>query len=160
MDSLPVGEEGVPEAHGGGPVEVDIALLKLTRELEPRRFAERCVVRRPGLVVAGLPYRYAKAISRCTAATAYLYTSEDIVGGSRVRNTGLLYLMNLLGKKQLRDVVDELDSIGLILVVGPGAGEVATVLGERCGAAGLSVDDCSIDWLLLMAEARVRRYSA
>ncbi|MCE4628219.1 MAG: hypothetical protein F7C34_03615 [Desulfurococcales archaeon] len=155
-----MGEEGVPEAHGGEPVRIGIVLLKLHRELEPKRFAEECAVARPGLVVAGLPSRYEGLVSMCTAATAYLYTSEDVVSGSRVRNIGLLYLMNLLGKKQLRDVVEELDSIGLVLVVGLGADEAAKTLSGKCGATAVPVGGCNTGWLLQMAEARVRRYSA
>jgi len=69
-------------------------------------------------VVAGVPE--GASIDACTVAVAYLHALEARARGSRVRSLPLLFLMELLGYRQVRDVVEAVNNspLGLIVVVG------------------------------------------
>ncbi|MCE4625302.1 MAG: hypothetical protein F7C35_05505 [Desulfurococcales archaeon] len=162
-----MGEEGVREAiigvlEGDKPLlSVPFQVLELHDPMEPRVFVSSCIPPRGrDVIVAGLPRRLGEAVSQCTIQAAYTYVAEDLAGGrSRVKNRDILFLMNLLGVKQVRDVVEKIDSVELVVIVGPGARRVARNLSARCQAREVEPPSCNAEWLTLMARGRLRRYT-
>ena len=66
-------------------------------------------------IVAGIPKGV--TVDACMVAVAYLHSLEARARGSRVRSLSLLFLMELLGAPQVRDVVEKVESEGIGLVV-------------------------------------------
>ena len=139
-----------------------VRLLELEESWSPKDFTVKCLPHAGGgVIVAGLPRRFYNLLSECTLLTALAYTAEERVqGGGRIRNTGLLFLAGLLGKKQARDVVDEIDKVDIIVIAGLDENAVvkaSTRLSRACKARPLALPPCSLKWLEEMASARLRR---
>ncbi|MEM4511947.1 MAG: hypothetical protein QXK97_01410, partial [Acidilobaceae archaeon] len=74
----------------------------------------------------------------CKLALSYLYALEERVIGSRVKKTPILILMNLLGVKQVRDVVERVGEARAVVALGLDPG-VSSVLIEVLKTVGYSV---------------------
>lgn len=113
------------------------------------------------MIVAGLPRRFYSVLSECTLLTALAYTAEErVLGEARIRNTGLLFLASLLGKRQARDVVAEIDRVDVIILAGleeHALVEASARLSRACKARPLDPPPCNTEWLEEMAFARLRR---
>ena len=113
------------------------------------------------MIVAGLPRRFHSVLSKCTLLTALVYTAEErVLGNARIRNTGLLFLASLLGKRQASEVVAEIDRVDTIILAGLGEHavvEASTRLSRACKARLLDPPPCNLEWLEKMAFARLRR---
>jgi len=156
-----MGEEGVRAlVEGGVGLRVEHALVVVEGSLDPEDFVERCARRfeREGLIVAGLPGGLSSVVSSCAVQAAYTYTAEDIVFGTRVRNRSLLFLMNLLGYGQVRDVINYINNVKIIIVVGPGSISVARIIASECGGRVTHPPECRVEILTRMARARLERY--
>jgi len=99
--------------------KIHVVALK-ARGVTPEAVAEAATrhVKCGFTVVAGLPE--GAHIDACTAAVAYLHALEARARGSRVKSLPLLFLMELLGYRQVRDVVEAVNTapLSLIVVVG------------------------------------------
>ena len=92
-------------------------------------------------IVVGIPKGV--TIDACSIAVAYLHSLEARVRGSRVRSLSLLFLMELLGAPQVRDVVEKVESegIGLVAVASLDPECIQRAL-KMIGATGRGVGGC------------------
>ena len=162
-----MGEERVREAiigvleGGKSLLSIPLQVLELSEPMEPQVFVSSCIPPRGrGVIVAGLPRRLRESVSHCTIQAAYTYVAEDLVGRrSRVKNSDILFLMNLLGVKQVRDVVEKIDSVEIVIIAGPEAEKVARHVSTRCRAREVEPPPCNAEWLTIMARGRLKRYT-
>jgi len=66
-------------------------------------------------LLVGLPE---DTINPCSLALAYLYTIEDMEMGTRIKNKAILFLANLLGLSQARDVIEAIKKCKGIALIG------------------------------------------
>jgi hypothetical protein len=165
VGGVPLGEDGVQKADRGGlevRPSITVKLLRLKHTLDAEHFVEECMPPSGGILVVGVPGRFQARLTLCTVEAAYIYTAEDITSGSRIKNRAILYLMNLLGLKQARDVVEAVDTVDYIIIIGTEPGkmdEAARYVSRRCGAVSWEPPHCNIEELAEMAVARLERFS-
>lgn len=114
-----------------GWVIVEVAIANLDHPVDAGLIAE--LSKDYEEILVGLPEG---SVSPCSLALAYLYTLEDLRSGSRVKSKAILFLMNLLGLKQVRDVVETVRECRVIAVVGE-EGAPARVLEDVLTRMGL-----------------------
>ncbi len=160
-----MGEERVREAliRGleGSILDIPVLLVKLGRPLDAEYLVRSCMPNLKGVIVAGLPTSLEGARKRCALQTAYLYFVEDRMQGSRVRNDNILFLMNLLGYKQTRDVVEHVRDVDVVAILGVDkeiVRKAARFVAARCDGKIVEPEGCDPDYLLYMSSARIRRF--
>jgi|GEM_PF-835351 len=139
--------------------EVEVLSIELEKPVDVGEVATRVKRERP--IIVGLPF---KGLDACSLGISYLYTMEDLILGSRVRNKAILFLMNLLGFKQVRDVVDNIKYSHLIIAIGF-KGEVRDNIKDILGELGISYEEkidleyvkCSIDSLENITVKRIEK---
>jgi len=108
-------------------------------------------------IVAGLPKDV--YVDPCMAGVAYMHSLEAYARGSRVRSLPLLFLMELLGYRQVRDVVEAVsgEHVGTVVIVGLDRDCVRRAASEiREGRVNLA-DTCNIHSLSSMVSRSVLR---
>jgi len=153
-----MGEEGVREALRRDIADVfpEFTVLRLREPMSPDDFLHRCVaLAREATIMAGVPKGYGEKLTKCTIVAALAYTAEDIVQGSRIRNKSILFLINLLGKKQIKDIINEINNIYYIIIIN----KYIEKIKEICGGDVTEIKECNEEWLLEMSGARIRRYA-
>ncbi|MCX8195469.1 MAG: hypothetical protein N3F67_00055 [Acidilobaceae archaeon] len=137
---------------GGGRLEVLRVMFDEPLRARPLRSPNESVL------MAGLP----RSVSPCAAALAYLYVLEDLQMGARVKNRSILFVMNLLGLKQIKDVIESVAEFRSIVVVGPERG-VSSSLAEISAELGMELalsqepPHCSIEELERITSQRTDR---
>jgi hypothetical protein len=163
MGGIPLGEEGVRASNERGleaSPSLVIRVFRLPQEIEAERFISECVNRIEGALVVGLPERFYTRLSLCALKAAFLYTAEDLVIGTRIRNKAILFLMNLLGLRQARDVVEAVDTVFFVVVIAFDedlAERTSKFLERSCGALEIKPPECNVNVLADMAAARLSR---
>ncbi len=109
----------------------------------------------------GLP---GESYDPCSLSLAYLYTLEEAQMESRVRNRAILFLMNLMGLKQVRDVVEKVEEARAIALIGLGdlTGKLEDVVKTFNIEVGEAHTDfkpapCEVDSLEHITLARLQR---
>lgn len=139
-----------------GWTNIELAVAKLDRVEKANLIAE--LAKQYEDIVVGLP---SDSVNPCSLALAYLYTLEDLKFGSRVRNKAILFLMNLLGLNQVKDVVESVSECRAVAVIGLPNGARATLFNilTRMGITGYSVrvekPECAVSELVEVTLSRV-----
>ncbi|MCS7107265.1 MAG: hypothetical protein NZ902_04080 [Acidilobaceae archaeon] len=130
-----------------------------------RLFLERPIPPRPlrssmdHVLIAGLP----REVDPCSAILAYMYVTEDVLLGTKVKNKSLLFAMNILGLKQTKEVVEGVTEFLSVVVAGPEgkASEALEEVRQQLGADFIDVRydsfSCSPEELERITRERVER---
>lgn len=109
-------------------------------------------------VIAALP---GEPMSMCEAAVGLLHALDSKYRGSRVRSTPILFIMEVLGYRQVRDVVERVRSPDYLVVasISMDCFSTALTLARSLPGAGapVSVEECDLEGLARRTTASVRR---
>lgn len=137
---------------------VEVVLVNLAESVDAAMVAE--LSKTVNELLVGLPEGTG---GPCSLALAYLYTIEDLEVGSRIKSRPILFLANLLGLSQVRDVVEtvrECKTLALIGAPGGPRGAIVEVL-NRLGIKDYDIRyeeaECTVEELERITLSRVHK---
>ncbi|MCE4608840.1 MAG: hypothetical protein F7C36_00455 [Desulfurococcales archaeon] len=141
-------------------IEIGIEVLSLKNSYDPEEFVKKCVST-SDLIIAGIPARMLQNLTICSIALAYTYTIEDELLNDRIKNHNLRFIANLLGARQVADVIKEIDRVEKVIIVGPPeqVKKAALTIAEICGGEVETIEECSGDSLWSITSKRIERLS-
>ncbi len=141
-------------------IEIGVEVLSLKSSYDPEEFVKKCVSTND-LVIAGIPSRLSQNLTTCSIALAYTYTIEDELLNDRIKNRNLRFIANLLGLRQVADVVQEIDRVEKVIIVGPPeqVRKASLSIIEICGGDVEILEECSGDSLWSITSKRIEKLS-
>ncbi|NOZ31236.1 MAG: hypothetical protein GXO68_04735 [Crenarchaeota archaeon] len=133
-------------SYKGSPEDVAKAYQGLPEECRDRT------------IIAALP---GEPVTLCEAVTSFIHALDSRFRGSRVRSLSILFIMELLGYRQVRDVVDNVKSADYLIAASTenSCFEEAVRLVSSLEGVGdpIRVEECDFEGLSRRVVSSVRR---
>ncbi len=141
-------------------IEIGVEVLSLKNSYGPEEFVKKCVST-SDLIIVGIPSRLSQNLTICSIALAYMYTMEDQILNDRIKNHNLRFIANLLGARQVADVIQEIDRVEKVIIVGPAeqVKRVSLSIAKTCGGEVETLEECSEDSLWSITSKRIEKLS-